>query len=628
VTFPIAYTVKMDLSGTAFGGSPSWTDVTSRVLPNKAAGRVTDGRQDESSDVNPGTFTFTLDNRDAAFTPGNASSTYYPHVKAGVRVRLEITVNATTIKYFDGYADSFETYLDSDRAWGLCDVTATDLLGRLGRTVPLRSILTEEMLLSGPQVYVPMTDFQTVWGLIDFPIPLVVRPGISGFTFLDIGTGLSEHQFGASGPVGAPEGGLTFSDYSPSDGVGYQHSTTSANAPVLGATAFCASVWFRNAVAITGRPLILQTANNEVLGVDVSLSGNTMVVKSFVGSTLSTGTSGSFHKNTQHQIGVEVTATGSGPYTVTCAVIIDGTVLETTSASLTSNKIQYAQIGGQAHYGPPTVYGHFMPGDYAHFALWTSPPSWTDLYSAGHDGFAGEDTPTHATRLLSYRAPSVTLVTSGTYDGTVGLHEFDGESLQTALFDTAHVEAAPLYADGQGRIVLMNRGEVTTPSTAVTLDASDGDLLPTLRVRTDNQYLVNDYTITPSSGAAQRVQDATSQTDYGYFSNSVSAPFDDESDALSVATALVAALKDPEIGASGLDIDLFALAQHDPALVASLLAVRTGKKASLTNLPSPFDAIDVMVQGRDFTFTLETALLTLNTTGLGVAGAATPTGAS
>lgn len=627
MTFPITYTVKMDLSGTVFGGSPSWTDVSLRVLPNKAAGRVTDGRQDESSDVNPSQFTFTLDNRDGAFTPGNSSSSYYPHVKAGVRVRLEVTCNGVTVEYYDGYADSFSVYLDADRAWGLCDVSCTDVLARLGRTVPLRSILTEEMLLSGPQVYVPMTDYTTVWGAVTFPTPLVSRPGVSGFDFPNTGSGLSSYQFGATGPHGAPEGGLSFSDYSPTDGYIFEHSTSAANGPVLGATPFCASVWFLNTVKVTGRPLVLQTANNEVVGVDISLPHSSLTVKSFVGSTLSSGTSGVFTIYNWHQVSVQVTATGTGPYTVTCAVYIDGTLRETVSASLTSNVIQYVQIGGQAVYGPPTVYSSFMPGDYAQFAMWTSPPNWSNLYEAGHTGFRGEDTPTHAARILSYRAASVSLVSSGAYSGTVGLHDLSGASVQSALFDTAHVESAPLYADGQGRIVLLNRGQMLSPATSATLDGSDGDLLPTLHVGSDNQYLVNDYTVTPSSGNGQRAQDTTSQDDYGYFSGSLDAPFDSDSDAASVAGDVVASLKDPPVGASQLEVDLFALAAHDPALVVSLLAVRTGGVLVLTNLPAPFDGVSVMVQGRDLSFTLESASLSLFTTGLGVGVVSSPTGA-
>lgn len=623
MTFPITYTVKMDFTGTAFGSSPTWTDVTGYVLPFKKAPQVSDGRQDESSDVNPGQLTLTLDNRDSRFTPGHSGSPYYPHVKAGVRVRLEITCNSTTVEYFDGYVDSFDAYIDADRAWGLCDVTATDLLGRLGRTVPLRSILAEEMLLSSPQMYVPMTETVSLWNTIQVAQELVMP---ASWSFGTTGTPSTNgsYSFGATGPHGDLSGALSLADFSPSDGIVYQVTPAVASRPVLGATAFCAGVWFKNPVGVAGRPLVLLTTANEPLGVDVSSPGAPAVVKSYVGSTLSTGTGGAFTYGTYHFISVQVTATGSGPYTVTCAVYIDGTLLETVSASLTSKTIGQIMIGGQLISSASTT---LIPGNYAHFATWTSPPSWSNLYNGGFSGFAGEDTPTHLARLLGYRSTAAT-VTSGSYSGTVGLHDISGQSVQQVLFDTAHVEAAPLYTDGQGRVVLLNRGQMLSPSTAITLDGHDGDIQASLQVRSDDQYLINDYQITPSSGNVQRVQDLTSQANYGYYANSMSAPFNSDSDALTVAQAVVTALKDPQVGASQLDIDLFAVAKHNPALVVTLLGVRTGQVAALTNVPAPFDGISVMVQGRSLTFTTTSALLTLFTTGTGVGSAPSPTGAA
>jgi hypothetical protein len=486
----------------------------------------------------------------------------------------------------------------------------------------LRSILIEEMLLSTPQVYVPMTDTVSLWNTIQLAQPLVLPAGWSIGTDHTTST-LGTFSFGATGPHGDLSGALDISDESSSDGIVYEITPPNASRPVLGATAYCAGVWFKNPVGVAGRPLVLLTTAGEALGVDVSSPGAPAVVKAYVDSTLSTGTSGVFTYGTYHFIGVEVTATGAGPYTVTVDVCIDGTLTETASASLTSKTIEQIMVGGQLISSASTT---LIPGWYAHFSTWTSPPNWSNLYTAGFSGFTGEDTPTHLARLVGYRS-TATVVTSGSYSGTVGLHETDGQSVMAVMFDTAHCEAAPVYADGQGRIVLLNRGQVTSPSVAVTLDGHDGDIQPSLRQRTDDQYIVNDYEITPASGNTQRAQDTTSQQDYGYYSNSMSAPFDSDADALTVAQAVVTALKDPVVGASTLEVDLFALAQHNPALVATLLGLRTGSVATLTNVPAPFDGIDVMIQGRDLTFTVDSALLVLFATGTAVGLAPSPTGA-
>ncbi|MFD8531535.1 carbohydrate binding domain-containing protein [Streptosporangium canum] len=69
-----------------FSGNGTWTDITPYV--READGiRITRGRGDEQSDVQPGTMSLTLDNRDRRFTPGLAASPYYPNVRKGVPIR-------------------------------------------------------------------------------------------------------------------------------------------------------------------------------------------------------------------------------------------------------------------------------------------------------------------------------------------------------------------------------------------------------------------------------------------------------------------------------------------------------------------------------------------------------------
>ena len=44
-------------------------------------------RRDELSETQPGTATLRLDNADGRFTPGNASSPYYPFVRRNAPIR-------------------------------------------------------------------------------------------------------------------------------------------------------------------------------------------------------------------------------------------------------------------------------------------------------------------------------------------------------------------------------------------------------------------------------------------------------------------------------------------------------------------------------------------------------------
>lgn len=82
--------------------SRTWTDVTSYVKTSESiAIRV--GRQDEFSQASPNTCALTLINSDGRFTPGLATSPYYPNVKIGRPLR--VCVNLLTA----GNNGTFET---------------------------------------------------------------------------------------------------------------------------------------------------------------------------------------------------------------------------------------------------------------------------------------------------------------------------------------------------------------------------------------------------------------------------------------------------------------------------------------------------------------------------------------
>lgn len=72
----------------------TWTDIT--PYADVAQGvSITRGASDELSDTQPGTATLILDNADGRFTPGNASSPYYPYVRRNAPIRISVTVMPT-----------------------------------------------------------------------------------------------------------------------------------------------------------------------------------------------------------------------------------------------------------------------------------------------------------------------------------------------------------------------------------------------------------------------------------------------------------------------------------------------------------------------------------------------------
>lgn len=82
---------------TTAAASITWTDITQFVDINGAGVDINRGAQDEQSEIQPGTCALTLDNSDGRFTPGLASSPYYPNVKKNVPIRVRTVTTAKNL---------------------------------------------------------------------------------------------------------------------------------------------------------------------------------------------------------------------------------------------------------------------------------------------------------------------------------------------------------------------------------------------------------------------------------------------------------------------------------------------------------------------------------------------------
>lgn len=100
---PHAPIVEVDWPGTS-----TWTNVT-RYVRDESGIRITRGRGDEQSEIQPGTMSLTFHNQDGRFTPGLASGAYYPNVKKQRPIRCRLvrwTTNMVTNSSFEaGTAD-------------------------------------------------------------------------------------------------------------------------------------------------------------------------------------------------------------------------------------------------------------------------------------------------------------------------------------------------------------------------------------------------------------------------------------------------------------------------------------------------------------------------------------------
>lgn len=87
--------------------SPAWADVIDDV--DMVAGISWNrGRSDEQGTVSPGNMTLTLRNDDGEYTPARASSSLYPDVTLGKRIRLRARTGTGSANYITAESASFE----------------------------------------------------------------------------------------------------------------------------------------------------------------------------------------------------------------------------------------------------------------------------------------------------------------------------------------------------------------------------------------------------------------------------------------------------------------------------------------------------------------------------------------
>src|SRR3546814_5288438 len=103
------------------------------------------GRRDERSETSPYSATLTVRNQDGRFTPDNPASPYYPNVKLGKRIRVTVTVGATTSDRFTGYVTSWPVMFPGGTVAD-ATVSFTDRLGERDSRPKFRSVPEEAVL--------------------------------------------------------------------------------------------------------------------------------------------------------------------------------------------------------------------------------------------------------------------------------------------------------------------------------------------------------------------------------------------------------------------------------------------------------------------------------------------------
>lgn len=152
-----------DINGT-------WTDISDRVLiPGRGTGITASvGRSTELASIDPSTMALVLDNPDGLFTPGNATSPYYPYWTTGTHLRWSETIGARTFRHPDMWLElpevalTFEAEGDSTHTDRVLVAPCVDLLTKLNRAPRFISNLVEWTRYNPPEAtlqgYWPLND--------------------------------------------------------------------------------------------------------------------------------------------------------------------------------------------------------------------------------------------------------------------------------------------------------------------------------------------------------------------------------------------------------------------------------------------------------------------------------------
>jgi len=611
----IEVTVEVDLDGTPYGGTPVWTDVTDHVLTtdNGAPVQIGWGRQDLWSDISAGTCSFVLDNRDGRFTPGLATSPYYPNVKkrARCRVRCDITIPAggltvtdnsdgtadvtgpagflldlgdgtalflkggfvdngdatgtytgadvvRTVYLFDGLVNSWRAGYTYGGLFGVATASASDMLGRLAAELPLRPMLYEEILADMPAgntgIFYPLNDQGPTFGNIKNDggvgtLPIAAFPGAGG---PDV---VFQNVTGCADPsvTGVGLGGF-YGRVGGGDGTGGTTSAFALSGDVP------AEIFFTT--TFTGYEAVLFADDFDDVFIGIDAAGH---------------------------IGDGTTA---GPF------VADGLIHQLVMIHGDGWYCDGVRVGG-VYMDTITSLGFNLVGTMWCFAIYSDlfAPSldrFADHLRAARSGFAGEPTDQHAARILTYRKNFGHVLDPGV--GTVGPHNTDGLDMQRALYDTADAEGGVVFADGQGRIVQRARSRMFSPVAALRLDAAKGEIEANIEYLDDVENLINSASITPPSGAVQTYSDDVSIAADGLHAVDETLIVDTDAQAYAAAKWRVQTGVQEQIGAPVIDVDLWHL--DDPKTALAVLSTQPLDVVSLLNTAATAPTVgDFMAEG-------------------------------
>lgn len=474
-------------------------------------------------------------------------------------------------------------------------ISATDLFKRLGRMPPLRSCLTEEIVLDGPLTYYPLTepsDSVTAGDLSGITAgPLGITLAGAGGGTLEFGSGTGPAATGDSAPQFAPVG-TSNGKYLTSD-LGATFETTSSGQWLN------IECWFTTSLVANRIILGLRSTDDEYQLV-FSLTAAGLLQAEYV-----TGGPGAL---TAVVVGAVSLADGVMHHLVydeeSNTVYVDGVSLGSFGSIGEMFKIRLLSIGGYKG-------TKMWEGTISHLAIFTIQsgalgPTLAEHYTAGATAFSGEDADDRIQRLVRYAGLDGATIYGSTHDPVAGQGP-GGQSALARMREVERTEAAKLFAarDWYG-IDYLSRDLRYNPSPAAeafTIAYADLET-DEVQLKDDDQKLINKIDASRPGGATQRVAADSSILAFGPYEpsggGSVSFLKTTDNAVLDAASWMVFRYADPDPELREVPIEAYSHPEY-----LSILGADIGSYFSVTGLPSQAPASSMRVTVEGYTETIQ-----------------------
>lgn len=566
--------VKVEIAWNAGYSTPAssrvWTDVSDYAELEAGVG-VEYGRQDEFAVADANQLAVSLDNTDGRFTWGNAASPYYPNVKIGRPIRVTVTTPSNTSVRYTGFVNEWPVeWTTGGSEYARASVSASSRLARVGLSKPLRSVVEQAILSSGPAAYWTCGDAagstQAAESSGNTALPLQVA-----------GTGTDPGFGNATGPG---TDGLTAVQFFN----GKMLRTNQALVP--DATDYTVECFVRTTDDIGE---VFRVSSNAPGGFYCYLTGG--VIESGNSVLAHAAPVHTIDDNLTHHVAVVIPGAAGTDITV----YVDGVLTNTHYVDGTdSRRVDQVRVGSFK-----------FSGTVAHVAVTARALTAAEVSahaSAGLTGFASESTSARLVRYAGWAGIPSTEVDAGASTILVDHIPSDGAQAVEMMRKVEATEAGVLHDDRAGNLALELRASRYNAAVAVTLDASSQRVGVDYSPVVDLSALVNIGEGKNVAGTVSAtVTDEASRDAYGDASYQVETGAADDDEPGALAGWAVHAHSEPRPRAPQVSVDLLqyvGTSSDDPDL-AALLALDVGSRIRLANLPTqaPAATVDYFVEG-------------------------------